>query len=178
LSVPQPDFPPHLFTTDTSARSSNYPTLLSARVTRRESYTTGLAALALQIAASNTKRHDAIERFMLLNDSATLAVEVPIYLTPDDFAALRRQGFTFPFGTHPITGHIDLLQVRSGYVRILDYKLEAKAEKHVVTQLTIYALAFSRRTGIPVKFFSCAWFDENDYFEFFPLPAVYPQRQH
>jgi hypothetical protein len=178
FTVPRPDFPHHFFTTDTSDRSSNYPTLLSTRVTRRESYATELAALALQVATSNKKRHDAIERFMLLNDSATIAVEVPIYLTPEDFAIFRAQGFTFPFGNKPITGHIDLLQVRSGYVRILDYKPNAKAEKHMVTQLTIYALALSRRTGIPVKSFSCAWFDKNNYFEFFPLPAVYPKQQH
>jgi hypothetical protein len=141
LSVPRPDFPHHLFTGDVSDRSSNYPTLLTARVTRRESYATGLAALALQVAISNKKRHDAVERFMLLNDSATVAIEVPIYLTPEDFTALRSQGFTFPFGANPITGHIDLLQIRSGYVRILDYKPEAKAEKHVVTQLTIPRLS-------------------------------------
>jgi hypothetical protein len=24
-----------------------------------------------------------------------------------------------------------------------------------------------------LKFFKCGWFDENDYFEFFPLQAVY-----
>ena len=32
----------------------------------------------------------------------------------------------------------------------------------------------SRRAGLPLKFFKCGWFDEKDYFEFFPLKAVYP----
>lgn len=45
-----------------------------------------------------------------------------------------------------------------------------------VTQLAIYALALSRRTGVPVKAMKYAWFDERDYFEFFPLSAVYPKR--
>jgi hypothetical protein len=103
---------------------------------------------------------------MLLNDSATIAVEVPIYLTPDDFAYFEAHGFTFPFGEQPITGHIDFIQLRSGYLHILDYKPDAAKETHAVTQLTIYAMALSRRTGIPVKAFKCAYFDERDYLEF------------
>jgi hypothetical protein len=41
-------------------------------------------------------------------------------------------------------------------------------------QLTIYALALSRRVGLPLKNFKCAWFDDKEYFEFFPLQGVYP----
>jgi hypothetical protein len=44
-----------------------------------------------------------------------------------------------------------------------------------VTQLTIYALALSRRPGLLLMAFKCAWFDEEDYFQFFPLPAAYPK---
>jgi ATP-dependent exoDNAse (exonuclease V) beta subunit len=80
-----------------------------------------------------------------------------------------------PFGDHPITGHIDFLQLRSGFLSILDYKPEARKEKHAVMQLTIYALALSRRSSLPDKAFKCARFDECDYFEFFPLPAIYPR---
>jgi hypothetical protein len=40
-------------------------------------------------------------------------------------------------------------------------------------QLTIHALALDRRAGLPLKFFKCGWFDERDYFEFFPLQGVY-----
>jgi hypothetical protein len=138
--------------------------LLSANVTRKENYAPKLAALALQIAPPNKKRRETLQRFILLNDSATIAVEVPIHLS---------HGFTFPFGERPITGHIDVVQLRSGFLPILDYKPEARKEKHAVTPLTIHALALSRRTGLPVKAFKCAWFDERDYFEFFPLPAIY-----
>jgi hypothetical protein len=173
--VTRNDFPHHLFIPDEIERSSKYPVLLSARVTRKENYATKLAALALQIAPSNKKRHETLQRFMLLNDSATIAVEVPIYLTPNDFAYFQARGFTFLFGEHPIPGHIDFLQLRSGFLHILDYKPEARKEKHAVTQLTTYALALSRRTGLPVKAFKCAWFDERDYFKFFPLPSVYPR---
>jgi hypothetical protein len=170
-----PKFPHELFTREDRERSSQYPVILQAEVTRRDNYATGLAGLALRIAPSNKKRHETLQRFMLLNDSATIAVEIPIYLTPDDFTYFQSRGFTFPFGNHPITGHIDFLQLRSGFLHILDYKPDAAKEKHAVTQLTIYALALSRRTGLPVKAFKCTWFDDQDYFEFYPLPSVYPK---
>jgi hypothetical protein len=79
-SITGRDFPPHLFTPDEIHRSSNYPVRLSADVTRKENYAVKLAGLALQIAPSNKKRHETLQRFMLLNDSATIGVEVPIYL--------------------------------------------------------------------------------------------------
>jgi hypothetical protein len=132
-SVTRRSFPHHLFTPDKTHRSSNYPVLLSAHVTRKENYATKLAGLALQVAPSNKKRHETLQRFMLLNDSATIAVEVPLYLTPDDFAYFHAHGFTFPFGDNPITGHIDFLQLRSGFLHILDYKPEAAKEKHAIT---------------------------------------------
>jgi hypothetical protein len=175
-SITGREFPHHLFTLESPVRSSTYPVRLSADITRKENYATRLAVLALQIAPNNKKRHETLQRFMLLNDSATIAVEVPIYLTPEDFAYFHAHGFTFPFGEDPITGHIDFLQLRSGFLHILDYKPDAAKETHAVTQLTIYAMALSRRTGIPVKAFKCAYFDERDYFEFFPLPPIYPRR--
>jgi PD-(D/E)XK nuclease superfamily len=91
----------------------------------------------------------------------------------EDFAYFRARGFIFLFGDNPITGHIDFLQLRAGFLHTLDYKPEARKEKHAVTQLTIYALAMSRRTGLQLKAFKCAWFDERDSCEFFPLPAIY-----
>jgi hypothetical protein len=32
------------------------------------------------------------------------------------------------------------------------------------------------RAGLPLKAFKCGWFDERDYFEFFPLTGVYKRR--
>jgi ATP-dependent exoDNAse (exonuclease V) beta subunit len=106
----------------------------------------------------------------------TVAVEIPVYLTKEDNPRLpETHGFSLNFETDVITGHIDFVQVRNGYVHILDYKPEAKKEKHAHVQLTIYALALARRTGLKLKDFKCAWFDEKDYFEFFPLTGVYPR---
>jgi ATP-dependent exoDNAse (exonuclease V) beta subunit len=73
---------------------------------------------------------------------------------------------------HTNYGHIDILQIRNGLIHILDYKSEAD-KTNAVNQLTIYALALASRTKLAVKDFKCAWFDEKNYFEFYPLHAVY-----
>jgi len=70
-----------------------------------------------------------------------------------------------------LTGHVDIVQVRNGMIHLLDYKPNAKKEKPI-EQLTWYALAMSRLTGLKLYEFKCAWFDETDYFEFYPLHVV------
>jgi hypothetical protein len=87
-----------------------------------------LAGLTLQIAPSNKKRHATLQR-LLLTDPATIAVEVPISPTPDDFTYFQGRGFTSPFGNNPIAGHIDFLQLRSGFLHILDYEPEVRKEE-------------------------------------------------
>jgi len=37
-----------------------------------------------------------------------------------------------------------------------------------IAQLTIYALALAHRTGLKLFDIKCAWFNENEYCEFFP----------
>lgn len=70
-------------------------------------------------------------------------------------------------GAQSITGHIDSLQVRNGAVHILDYKPGARADKPIA-QLMIYALALTRLAGLRLFDIKCAWFDEEEYCEFFP----------
>ena len=134
-----------------------------------------LAKLALNLAASNKERHQKIQDFFLINDSTTIAAEIPIYLTNWDAGYYRNEkGFIFPLNNYqtPITGHIDILQIRNGLIHILDYKPEAE-KINPIEQLTIYAMALSRKLNLPLYRFKAAWFDENSYFEFFPLHAVY-----
>jgi len=170
-----PTYPHHLFT-DSVHRSSKFPAEFNPPITRKENHATRLAALALPTSPNNRKRHETLKHFMLLNDSVTVAIEIPIYLTQDDIAYYRSRGFDLAFDADVITGHIDFLQIRNGFLHILDYKPEARKEKHAHVQLTIYALALARRANLRLKMFKCAWFDEKDYFEFFPLKAVYPIR--
>jgi ATP-dependent exoDNAse (exonuclease V) beta subunit len=83
-----------------------------------------------------------------------------------------------PHGERTITGHIDFLQVRNGAVHLLDYKPDATTNKPFA-QLTIYALALSQLTDIPLFDFKCAWFNEHQHCEFFPrtIPARHAPNQ-
>jgi ATP-dependent exoDNAse (exonuclease V) beta subunit len=74
-----------------------------------------------------------------------------------------------------LTGHIDFVHVRNGAVHILDYKPKARLEKPI-PQLMVYALALSRRTGLKLYDFVCAWFDKHEHFEFYPLHVVHKRR--
>ena len=167
---------PHELFQETRHRSSSFPAELSPPIERKQNHATRMAELVLPTSPNNKKRHETLQRFMLINDSVTVAVEIPIYLTGGDVRYFRDRGFDLDFDVDVITGHIDFLQIRNGHLHILDYKPEARKEKHAHVQLTIYALALSRRTKLPLKYFKCAWFDQHDYFEFFPLKGVYQPR--
>ena len=169
------DYPHNLFQTKhRSPKAKINFDLNQTKIEVKKNHATRLAQLVLQAVTDNRLRHEALQQFMLVNDSVTVAMEVPVYLRPADlkhFAGLL--GFKIPFKLQStLTGHIDLLQLRNGLIHILDYKPNAKKEKPFA-QLTLYALALSRLTGLMLKDFKCAWFDENDYFEFFPPHIVY-----
>ena len=171
-------FPHHIFTIpdeELEKRASQLKaSLLKVKKLEKQNLANKLAELGLMLAKTNKERHFCVENFMLINDSVTIAIEVPVYLTGDDIKYFKAKGFTFDFENYrtPITGHIDILQIRNGSIHILDYKPEA-SKVNAVNQLTIYALALASRTKLAVKDFKCAWFDEKSYYEFFPLHAVY-----
>ena len=138
------------------------------------------AEWVLQTVTNNRRRHDEIQRFMLATDSVTVAVEVPIYLTPDELLEFKGlPGFNIPLeSTVTLTGHIDFLQVRNGAVHIVDYKPGAKSEKPI-PQLMTYALALSRRTGLRLFYHGLLvhGINENNYYQFRPLHVVYKRGQ-
>lgn len=136
------------------------------------------ARFALQAVADNRQRHETLQGFMLANDRDTVAVEVPVYLTAADLDDMRPAFSQLPFTLargETITGHIDIVQLRFGLIHILDYKPGAKRIKPI-EQLTLYALALSRLTGIGIYHFKCAWFDDEDYFDFYPRHLIHPRR--
>ena len=174
------DFPHHIFTynknNSNSQRASQIKfSHLNINQIQKQNQANELAKLALNLSNSNKGRHQTIQDFFLINDSTTIAAEVPVYLTNWDAGYYRNQnGFSFPLSYYqtPITGHIDILQIRNNLIHILDYKPSAE-NQNPTEQLTIYALALSRKLSLPLYYFKCAWFDENNYFEFFPLHTVY-----
>jgi len=172
------DCPHHLFQEDSRASSARTSfDLTGVEIKERRNLALRMARLALQTAPTNRLRHDTVQRFMLATDAATIAMEVPIYLTPEDIAHLKHAlGFAVPLVLETtLTGHIDLLQLRGGAIHILDYKPNAMRERPI-TQLMVYALALSRRTGLRLFDFVCAWFDEHHSFEFYPLHVVHKRR--
>ena len=150
-------------------------------IREKQNFATRLAKLLLQAVSDNKLRHRALQDFMLRNDSVTVAVEVPVYMDEMDIEYMQEElKFKIPLKLDKVlTGHIDALQLRNGAVHILDYKPDAAKGKRgaCVTQLTLYALALSRLTGLRLYDFKCAWFDENAYYEFFPLHVVYKLRE-
>lgn len=182
--IPSKEFPHHIFTPNhhlenKSDRSSQIKfKTLQITPFKKQNLANKLCSLALNLAKTNKERHQAIQDFMLINDSTTIATEIPIYLTHDDLLYFNSHGFLLnpnDFKT-PITGHIDLLQIRNNLIHTLDYKPEAEKETPI-HQLTIYALALASKTKLPLTMFKCAWFDENNYYEFFPLHAVYEKKR-
>lgn len=162
----------------------------------KHNFANDLAEFVLRSVTENKGRHEALQRFMIANDSVTIATEVPVYIRKEDiehmenelkFKILGEGGLIFKGDKAEgkratgaasksargrlITGHIDFVQIRNGMVHILDYKPNASKEKPI-EQLTWYALALSRLTGLRLFEFKCAWFDDKDYYEFYPLHVV------
>ena len=174
------NFPHHIFKSNYKieeksdrASQTNFK-ILNIKPLNKQNLANKLAKLALNLAKTNKDRHQSIQNFFITNDSTTIAAEIPIYLTHDDLLYFSSRGFMLnPNGfSTPITGHIDILQIRNNLIHILDYKPNANKE-NPIHQLTIYALAIASKTKLPLIMFKCSWFDENNYYEFFPLHVVY-----
>jgi len=175
-------------------RASEAPLFFSKKemiVRSKENYAVKMAAFVLPSSPDNKQRHETLQKFMIANDSVTVATEVPIYLKREDLAHMQTQlGFEIYLKDKNkdirlaqeselpklITGHIDFVQIRNGSIHILGYKPNA-AKVRPIEQLTLYALALSRLTGLRLFEFKCGWFDEKHYFEFFPLHVVYKRKK-
>lgn len=176
LEMVPSDCPHQHFTDKKALRASEAPLTFSKTqmiVRAKQNYANQLAQFVLQSVKNRFVRHQALQKFMLFNDSVTIATEVPVYIEKEDLEHMQTQlGFEISALPRLITGHIDILQIRNGQVHILDYK--PKAEKvRPIEQLTLYAMALSRLTGLRLFEFKCAWFDEKNYFEFFPLHVLH-----
>ena len=76
LSTIATNFPHGLFK-ETRQRSSTLPAELQPPFQWKENHATRTAALVLPISPSNKKRHETLQRFMLVNDSVTVAPPTP-----------------------------------------------------------------------------------------------------
>lgn len=133
-----------------------------------------LAELAATLAKSNYARHDKTENFFLINDSVTVAIEIPVYIYPNELSKRQQKNLGLNL-KEPLSGHIDILQERWNKIHILDFKPYSKRNDQVaIDQLFLYALALSKRTKIPLNKFVCAYFDSENYFQFSPMNLTPP----
>jgi hypothetical protein len=155
-------------------------------VKSKENFANYLASFVLKAVVNNRERHEELQRFFIANDSVTVATEVPVYIRREDIEHLENvlkfkvtdNGLVELKGKKRaevmpklLTGHIDFVQIRNGCIHLLDYKPDA-AKEQPIEQLTWYAMTMSRLTGLRLFEFKCGWFDEKDYFEFYPLHVV------
>lgn len=140
-------------------------------VIKRDSIACKISEFALKCIRNNYERHDFVEEFLINNDSSTIAVEVPVWLYPSEVPPELKGILNLD---KPLTGHIDVLQLRYGLIHVLDFKPQAHKEKpeKVASQLFAYSVALSVRTGKWLRNFKCAWFDDKNYYEFSPAEIV------
>jgi hypothetical protein len=73
---------PHdLFTTTTrasQAKKTDHFNLDQVEIIEKKNFATRIAHLVLPSSPSNRMRHETLQHFMLVNDSVTVAVEIPI----------------------------------------------------------------------------------------------------
>ena len=116
-----------------------------------------LTKLALE-RSSDTSPHNSVESFFLINDSSTVATELPVFLNPSEIEEISKNV--------PITGHIDMLQARFGKIYILDYKPNLNHPENYSTQLHLYREAVRRRMNIPRDKISAIAFNEHEAVEY------------
>lgn len=114
-------------------------------------------------------RHENVEKYFLLNDPKSIACEIPVWIEP---AELRDYHDVF-HTEEPLTGHIDLVRYEDQKIAVWDYKPKAAKEVTAMTQVFLYSLMLSVRTGISLNRFICGYFDEKDIYMFNPYKVKF-----
>lgn len=129
-------------------------------------------AAASRAYANFTSRHENLQLYFLEHDPGSFACEIPVWTEPVEI-----QDYVEIFGTDaPLTGHIDLLRYADRRIEVWDYKPNAAKEVTAVTQVFLYALMLSIRTGLSLRRFLCGYFDERDLYCFNPHEALFPHK--
>ena len=125
----------------------------------KNNLTTELTQLAFNSQPKNSDKspHNTVEDFFLINDSTTICTELPVFINPQE---------TSLDVDEPITGHIDLVQIRYDNLYILDYKPNLNSPERHTSQLYLYKKAIQKRTSIPEDKIHLAVFNRHAYYEF------------
>jgi len=92
--------------------------------------------------------HERMETFLMLSDKASVAVEVPVWMTPKESQLFESN----------LTGHIDLIRL-TDKIEIWDYKPYASQEVFASCQVYWYLRMLSARLTIDLDEFRCGFFD-------------------
>ncbi len=128
------------------------------KIIKRKTNDIELTRLALKTKEKNVSAHELVEQFFLYNDKNTVCIELPVFINPEET-------HLFKIDT-PLTGHIDLIQIRNNELHILDYKPNLNHPEKYKGQLLAYKEAVHHRTQIPEKNIVTAVFNQYDYYEF------------
>ena len=93
-------------------------------------------------------RHERMETFLMLSDKASVAAEVPVWMTPKESQLF----------TANLTGHIDVVRL-TDKIEIWDYKPYASKEIFASCQVYWYCRMLSARLKIDIDEFRCGFFD-------------------
>ena len=135
----------------------NYTFLISTTATVNAQQLPELTKLALITQQKNQSPHETVEQFFLINDGTTVCTELPVFINPKEIPSLRINT--------PITGHIDIIQIKYDKLYILDYKPNLRHPEHYISQLQLYKKAIHERTKIPEDNIIPAVFNEHAYIE-------------
>ncbi len=126
-------------------------------INQKETIAPDLTKYALATQQKNQSAHDVVEQFFLYNDSSTVCTELPVFLNP-------KETRLFDIET-PLTGHIDIIQIRNNNLYIMDYKPNLRHPEQHTSQLTAYKQALHHRTRIPEENIIPCVFNEYSHYE-------------
>jgi len=128
-------------------------------IEEKDNLTTELTQLAFNSQPKNSDKspHETVEEFFLINDSTTVCTELPVFINPKETSLDIDE---------PITGHLDLIQIRYDDLHILDYKPNLNKPERHASQLKLYKKAIQERTSIPEDKIHTAVFNRHNYYEF------------
>lgn len=131
----------------------------NSNIEEKDNLTPNLTQLAFNSQPKNSKKtpHEIVGDFFLINDSSTVATELPFFINPQE---------TDIDVDDPITGHIDIIQIRYDKLYILDYKPNLNRPERHASQLHLYKKAIQHRTSIPENKIHTAVSNRHSYYEF------------
>ncbi|MDB4863545.1 PD-(D/E)XK nuclease family protein [Pirellulaceae bacterium] len=101
--------------------------------------------------------HEQVQMCLLERAESVIAVEVPVWSDYPESQPFEKIMQSRDY----LSGHIDVLAIDKGLIWVWDYKPNAHKERWVHTQLLTYVWMLSKRTGIPIDYFRCGYFDDQ-----------------